>query len=598
MERKKKIRCFAVGAAAILLAAGGGIAYQVMGDRAGTEEASVPENIEAQQETGDGFSEEGTTQTGVLSQLPEFSVGAVTMTVEEVYKEAGDTVSAGEALMKLTEESMEDARDYYEKAVAEAARVLASAEAELASGDLEAKNGLQETKLDAENAADSYQAAVDEIDVKVAEKKEAYDTAVETIQEYQSEIDNGTYYTKNGLSEKKDAVTQAETNVGTAQSNLSETKNTADSAALAVGSRMTELQEKISENADYETLKNLTEKLISEYETQQNAAATLTEAQKAADTAQSKLEQAQQTFDNAVEAYHKDTEEANQKITELTEQLEGLLSEYESARRNAEAEKLELKNQYDTAVLEGNYADSTYQATVNSLEAAVETAKENLETLQEEQEALQALEDGVIKAGRDGTIAYIAYEAGDTLVSGAALAAYSDTSTVTVSVEVSEEQISRVEVGQEVSVRISGSRDNVTGTVSAVASSATAGGSISNVTYAVTVSIDNADGRLGAGTSAVVTFTSKEKDDTGTGVMATETIETETETTKAETMEAETTEAEAMETEATEAEAMETEMMETETIEAETIGTGTTETKTTGTETVETETPEATEKES
>lgn len=510
MERKTKIRCLAVGAAVIILAAGGGLAYQRIGGRVGTEEASAPEKIEAQQETEGGFSEEGTTQMGVLNQLPEFSVGAVTMTVEEVYEEAGDTVSAGDALMKLTEESMENARTYYEKAVAEAERTLASAEAELASGDLEAKSGLQETKLDAEHAADSYQAAVDEIEVKVAEKKEAYDTAVEIIQEYQSELDDGTYYTENGLSEKKDAVTQAETDLGTAQSNLSDARTAAETAALAVGNRMTELQTKIGENAAYETLQTLAEELISEYETQQKAETALTEAQKGADTAQSKLEQAQQAFDNAVESYNKDTEEANQKIAELTEQLDSLLSEYESAQRSAETEKLELKNQYDTAVLEGDYADSTYQSAVSSLETAVETAQENLDTLKEEQEKLLALEDGVIKAEQDGTLAYIAYEAGDTLVSGAALAAYSDTAAITISVEVPEDKISQVEVGQEVSVRISGSRNNVTGTVSAVASSATAGGSISNVTYTVTISIDNTDGQLGAGSSAVVTFAEKE----------------------------------------------------------------------------------------
>lgn len=512
MERKKKIRCMIAGAAVVLIA-GGSIGYQVIAAGKGAEETSAPENIEIEQEAEGEFSEEGTTQVGVVSQLPEFSVNAATMTVEEVYQEAGNTVSAGDALMKLTDESMENAKDYYEKAVEEAQRTLALAQAELASGDLEAQSGLEETKLNAENAKDSYQAAVDEIDVKVAEKKEAYDTAVETIQEYQSDLDNGTYYTKNGLSEKKDAVTQAETDLGTAQSSLSDARTVADSAALTVGNKLTELQTKISENADYETLQALAGEILSDYETEQKAATALNEAQKAADTAQSKLEQAQKTFDSAVESYNKDTEEANQKITELTEQLDSLLSEYESAERNAEVEKLELKNQYDTAVLEGNYADSTYQSAVNSLESAVETAQKNLDTLLEEQQALEALEDGVIKAAEDGTLAYIAYEAGDNLRENTALAAYSDTDIITISVEVPEEQISKVEVGQETSVRISGSRKGmVTGKVSAVASSATEGGSISNVTYTVTISIDNTDGQLGAGNSAVVQFNVSEEE--------------------------------------------------------------------------------------
>ena len=56
-------------------------------------------------------------------------------------------------------------------------------------------------------------------------------------------------------------------------------------------------------------------------------------------------------------------------------------------------------------------------------------------------------------------------------------------------------------------VMIAGNRDGaVTGTVSSIASSATTGGSVSNVTYAVIISIDNSDGRLGSGSSATVTF--------------------------------------------------------------------------------------------
>ena len=62
---------------------------------------------------------------------------------------------------------------------------------------------------------------------------------------------------------------------------------------------------------------------------------------------------------------------------------------------------------------------------------------------------------------------------------------------------------------------IAGNRDGaVTGTVSSIASSATTGGGVSNVTYAVIISIDNSDGRLGSGSSATVTFQGEQEEKT------------------------------------------------------------------------------------
>lgn len=376
----------------------GGIGYQaaVSGAQTDSTESSVKDQNTDQQESTDGsFSEEGTTQIGTVSQMPEFTVNAVTMTVEEVYASSGDTVSKGDALFKLTDESMEAAKSDYEDAISDAENTLKTAEANLASGKLSAESTKQDADLTAQTAADSYQ------------------------------------------------------------------------------------------------------------------------AQQSADAAQSTLEQAQKEFDSAVETYNKNVEETNTKITELTDSLDDLKSDYEQAERDATMQKAELQNEYDTAVVEGKYAGSTYELTVSELESAVESAQDTLDTLKEEQTALLALEDGVVTADEDGTIAAVLYEAEDTLQSGTAFALYCDTQTIMISVEVPQENIAQVGVGDEVSVMIAGNRDGaVTGTVSSIASSATTGGSVSNVTYAVIISIDNSDGRLGSGSSATVTFQGEQEEKT------------------------------------------------------------------------------------
>lgn len=441
----------------------GGIGYQaaVSGAQTDSTESSVKDQNTDQQESTDGsFSEEGTTQIGTVSQMPEFTVNAVTMTVEEVYASSGDTVSIGDALFKLTDESMEAAKSDYEDAISDAENTLKTAEANLASGKLSAESTKQDADLTAQTAADSYQAQVDALDAAVEEKKEAYDEAVEQISEYQTKIDNNDYYVECAIDEKKAAVDAATTALAQAQD-------------------------------------------------------TLTQAQQSADAAQSTLEQAQKEFDSAVETYNKNVEETNTKITELTDSLDDLKSDYEQAERDATTQKAELQNEYDTAVVEGKYAGSTYESTVSELESAVESAQDTLDTLKEEQTALLALENGVVTADEDGTIAAVPYEAEDTLQSGTAFALYCDTQTIMISVEVPQENIAQVGVGDEVSVMIAGNRDGaVTGTVSSIASSATTGGSVSNVTYAVIISIDNSDGRLGSGSSATVTFQGEQEEKT------------------------------------------------------------------------------------
>ena len=441
----------------------GGIGYQaaVSGAQTDSTESSVKDQNTDQQESTDGsFSEEGTTQIGTVSQMPEFTVNAVTMTVEEVYASSGDTVSKGDALFKLTDESMEAAKADYEDAISDAENTLKTAEANLASGKLSAESTKQDADLTAQTAADSYQAQVDALDAAVEEKKEAYDEAVEQISEYQTKIDNNDYYVECAIDEKKDAVDAATTALAQAQD-------------------------------------------------------TLTQAQQSADAAQSTLEQAQKEFDSAVETYNKNEEETNTKITELTDSLDDLKSDYEQAERDATTQKAELQNEYDTAVVEGKYAGSTYESTVSELESAVESAQDTLDTLKEEQTALLALENSVVTADEDGTIAAVPYEAEDTLQSGTAFALYCDTQTIMISVEVPQENIAQVGVGDEVSVMIAGNRDGaVTGTVSSIASSATTGGSVSNVTYAVIISIDNSDGRLGSGSSATVTFQGEQEEKT------------------------------------------------------------------------------------
>ena len=279
----------------------GGIGYQaaVSGAQTDSTENSVKAQNTDQQESTDGsFSEEGTTQIGTVSQMPEFTVNAVTMTVEEVYASSGDTVSKGDALFKLTDESMEAAKSDYEDAISDAENTLKTAEANLASGKLSAESTKQDADLTAQTAADSYQAQVDALDAAVEEKKEAYDEAVEQISEYQTKIDNNDYYVECAIDEKKDAVDAATTALAQAQDTLTQAQNSDNSASQAVSTDLTYIKAQIEAGADSDTLLSVVQQAMDDYTTREQQSDTLTQAQQSADAAQSTLEQAQKEFDS------------------------------------------------------------------------------------------------------------------------------------------------------------------------------------------------------------------------------------------------------------------------------------------------------------
>lgn len=129
--------------------AGSGVGYHVIAASGTADQTEEDTQIDETDEDG-SFSGTGTTQVKTESQLPDFSVNAVTMTVEEVYVEAGSTVAEGDALFKIDDESMADAKAYYEDAISDAKTALQSAQINFESGVLEAESELSSTKLAAD----------------------------------------------------------------------------------------------------------------------------------------------------------------------------------------------------------------------------------------------------------------------------------------------------------------------------------------------------------------------------------------------------------------------------------------------------------------
>ncbi len=502
--KKKKITIAAALAMTAVLAAGGAGYTVLRAEQTTTSETAYRETAVQSGNLKLTFEEEGTTQVSAVSQIPEFNVGTVKLIVDEVYVEAGDTVEEGDALLKLTNESVEEATAYYEKAVSSAESTLKTAQADYESGKLDAEYDRQDATLALESAETTYNTSISDLDIDLADKKEAYEEASESLETYQSNLENNTYYTNAGIESKEEAVSEAEEANETAQKTLSDAVEDYQSATENFETLLKKLNN--SDSDDISDLKSEISELASSYETLKNVANTYDTASETATAALNALQQANEALTTAQKEYEENQTTAEEKVTELSTSVTELEEKYNTALLAYDTQKLAIQNTYDAAVLEGNSAESVYQAALVKLQASVDEAQETLDELKEEQAAFLALENGVITAEQAGTLASVTYEAGDTLFSNVAAVSYYSTGTITISVEVDQSYIAKIEVGDDVSVAISGSRDSLTGTVQSIASSATTGGSVSNVTYAVVIAIDNSDGRLSSGSSAELTF--------------------------------------------------------------------------------------------
>ena len=467
-----------------------------------TNEKSIQREVSQINENS--FIEEGTTSMSTVSQMPEFTLNRVLMYVEEVYVSAGDTVTEGDALFKIAASGIEDAKSYYTKVITNAKDSLAEAEAAYESGRLDASYVKLESETNAANAATVLETSLEEVDTGVKAQYEKWQEAVNKIAMYKDNLYNNLYYAAAGVPEKDAAVVTAQENYAQAQSAYEAAGITYEVAKENFDIAIAELSAITSGNGESTlTIEEAANQVVIHY----NVLSDVEPLYKSVEQAGQQLQQANQALEQAKANYQRNEEQAKKTLEQLEDSVDTLEQNYEATAREAEEKRLKLQNEYDLAVLEGEYAQSTYDETIEKLEAAVESAKKSLSSLQEEEAALLALEDGIVCADRTGTLASVTYEAADVLFSNSAFVTYYETSVLTISVEVEQENISKVAVGDEVEVQISGSRfGSVTGKVASIASEATTGRSVSEVSYAVVIEIENEENRFSAGSSATVTF--------------------------------------------------------------------------------------------
>ena len=208
-----------------------------------------------------------------------------------------------------------------------------------------------------------------------------------------------------------------------------------------------------------------------------------------------------------------DSDDAQDLIDELEDSRETTQEQYEELQRKQKIFELEIQHTYDTAVIAGKLAELTYQQSLEEWEETLAEARQDKADLEAQKALLETMTDGAIYADQAGTVAAISYEAGDSLSSDTPVISYYDTDTVSIILEIDQEDIAGLSVGDTAEVTLTGA-GQLEGTITEKSIEPESGTSRTSVKYTATVSIDNTDGRLSDGMSATVTFPKDTKTDT------------------------------------------------------------------------------------
>jgi len=151
---------------------------------------------------------------------------------------------------------------------------------------------------------------------------------------------------------------------------------------------------------------------------------------------------------NGDDSYSDKLEDAQEKYTEAAVKLT-------TAQNNYTIKSLEAKKEYEETMLNYNNASSQYSIDVNGIDSDVETASD---TLADAKEALADFEafigDGIVYAEYAGKLMSVGYTAGDLLSADTVIAEYSDAEAVTMTVAVSQEDISTIAIGDTVLIEL------------------------------------------------------------------------------------------------------------------------------------------------
>ena len=485
-SQKKNKKWIIVALVLVLTLGGGSLAAVVVLHRNGNRsELSMPGNMAGLTFTEDMTAASGVTNVGITEETFDVENLTTNLEIEEVYAVSGEEVTAGDKILKLTEESVAEARKELERALEDAELAYRTGAIEYEQNLITAEYTRDSAILTGQQAKEVYDETVESLQSAVARAEEELQDAEDDIAEYESYVNDGSYksyfkvdeyqaiYDENlkALTDKMDewGISWSQVTGGSAGS-----VQAGGTAGNVLGSSRQD-----SNSSNVKTLASIYSIL------EQNL---------------KDLEEAQEKYEDAVT-------NASFNLQTLQLKLPSLQQAVTEAKENYEIQQAQAKLTYETSLSGAERAESDYNTTVEkaksdlaALKSTYDDAKANLELFE------SSVGDRYFYASEDGTILRTMVRAEQALTSDAVVFVYSNPKELTVTVSVDQSDITKLTVGDSAYVQ-SSAGSGYTGVITAI-DPVSSSSSRTSVTYSVTVQInvEDEEDSLSANESVTVVF--------------------------------------------------------------------------------------------
>ena len=484
-SRKKNKKWIIVALVLVLTLGGGSVAAVVILHKNNSQsEFSMPGNMAGLTFTEDMIAASGVTNVGITEASFDVENLTTELEIEEVYAVSGEEVTAGDKILKLTEDSVEEARKELERALEDAELAYRTGAIEYEQNLITAEYTRDSAILTGQQAKDVYDETVASLQSAVTRAEEELQDAEDDIAEYESYVNDGSYKSYFKVDEYQaiydenlKALTDKMDEWGISWSQVTGSGGGSTQLSADVSGNNAQPQSGGTSNASI---------LASLY---------------------SILEQNLKDLEEAEDKYEDAVTNASFNLQTLQLKLPSLQQAVTEAKENYEIQLAQAKLTYETSLSSAERAESDYNTTVEkaksdlaALKSTYEDAKENLELFE------SSVGDGYFYASEDGTILRTMVRAEQTLTSDAVVFVYSNPKELTVTVSVDQADIAKLTVGDSAYVQTSAG-SGYTGVITAI-DPVSSSSSRTSVTYSVTVQInvEDEEDSLSANESVTVVF--------------------------------------------------------------------------------------------
>lgn len=469
----------------------------------------------------------GITATGMTEEACELDFLETKLYVEESYLSMGDTVEAGAKVFKVSDESLEEAREELERTATEAELKYRQGVIDYETGRLEAERTLELSGVNKEYVQAEFDSAVSVSKEKVKDLEKQVEEAQELYDEYSAAAESNYYYTEyrveelqntyydnftflmelyerwdiEGLNDKYPgggSGTGSMGGMGQGASSAGAGNESSNGSVDSNGNKDSDGGSGGNGSADGSGQSNQSRNWgVSNGGSDESSKLTVYEMMEELVTANG------EEYGSAVENYEKDTLMAAASLDQAKSNLATLQAELEEARLQYEKQVITAEAERDTTLAESENAQSVYDTTLRKLEEEYETLKDDKEDAQENLALFEeTLGDGYFYTGSAGTVVMNRVRTGQYLSGSDMLLAYSNLESVTVAASVEQADIAQITPGDSAYVAVSG-YGNYKGTVLSI-NPVAASDSRSSITYTVNIELTGDIDTLESNLTAVV----------------------------------------------------------------------------------------------